>query len=88
MRLPLRRSSIPIRSQICKARVVLNLTADEDAMTKRILARAETSGRSDDNVEALRKRFATHREQCEWFPSRSADRCSYSANHKTPQANP
>jgi UMP-CMP kinase len=39
--------------------------ADEEAMTKRILARAATSGRSDDNVDALRKRFATHREQCE-----------------------
>lgn len=33
-------------------------------MTTRILARAATSGRTDDNVEALRKRFATHREQC------------------------
>jgi adenylate kinase family enzyme len=49
-------------------------------MTKRILARAETSGRSDDNVEALRKRFATHREQCEWSPSPTAVRTQQNTN--------
>lgn len=31
-------------------------------MTKRILARAETSGRTDDNAESLIKRFKTHQE--------------------------
>jgi len=47
------------------AQAIVNLEADETAMTERILARAATSGRSDDNVEALKKRFATHRESCE-----------------------
>merc|ERR1712000_75475 len=50
---------------IAMAQAIVNLEADETAMTERILARAATSGRSDDNVEALKKRFATHRESCE-----------------------
>ncbi len=32
-------------------------------MTKRILARALESGRSDDNEETLRKRFETHNKE-------------------------
>ena len=32
-------------------------------MTKRILARAAESGRSDDNEETLRKRFETHNKE-------------------------
>jgi adenylate kinase family enzyme len=38
---------------------VLFLDADEKAMTARILERAKSSGRSDDNLESLKKRFAT-----------------------------
>lgn len=34
--------------------------ADEDTMIARILERAKTSGRSDDNLESLKKRFATY----------------------------
>ena len=37
---------------------VLYFTAAEQVMTDRILARSATSGRNDDNVETLRKRFA------------------------------
>lgn len=36
---------------------VLYFVADEKVMTDRILARAATSGRNDDNIETLRKRF-------------------------------
>jgi UMP-CMP kinase len=36
---------------------VLYFVADEQVMTDRILARAATSGRNDDNIETLRKRF-------------------------------
>lgn len=45
-----------------RASAILNLDAAEDVMTARILSRAKTSGRSDDNLAALKKRFATHRE--------------------------
>ena len=37
---------------------VLFLQANEDAMIERILERAKTSGRSDDNMESLKKRFS------------------------------
>jgi len=37
---------------------VVYFDADEATMTERILARAATSGRNDDNVETLKKRFA------------------------------
>jgi UMP-CMP kinase len=37
---------------------VLWFDANEDEMTARILKRAETSGRNDDNIETLKKRFA------------------------------
>ena len=38
---------------------VLFFDANEDTMIERILERAKTSGRSDDNLESLKKRFAT-----------------------------
>ena len=37
---------------------VLFLDANEDAMIERIIERAKTSGRTDDNPESLKKRFA------------------------------
>lgn len=40
---------------------ILFLDADEDTMIGRILERSKTSGRNDDNIESLRKRFATFR---------------------------
>jgi UMP-CMP kinase len=41
---------------------VLNLDCPEDVMTSRLLERGQTSGRSDDNLDVIRKRFVTHRE--------------------------
>ena len=38
---------------------VVFFDANEDTMIERILERAKTSGRSDDNMESLKKRFAT-----------------------------
>jgi UMP-CMP kinase len=38
---------------------VLFMDADEDTMISRIMERSKTSGRNDDNIEALRKRFKT-----------------------------
>ena len=40
---------------------ILHFVVDEEQLKQRILKRAETSGRADDNVETLLKRFATYR---------------------------
>jgi UMP-CMP kinase len=38
--------------------LVLFFTTDEETMLKRLLKRSETSGRDDDNVETIKKRFS------------------------------
>jgi adenylate kinase len=51
------------KTTICK---VLALEVDEDELTKRLMKRGETSGRSDDtNEEVIRKRFAVYRNETE-----------------------
>eukprot|EP00053_Salpingoeca_punica_P010316 m.92832 g.92832 ORF g.92832 m.92832 type:complete len:237 (+) comp15344_c0_seq2:2-712(+) len=42
---------------------VLYYECSDEEMTKRIMKRGETSGRSDDNAEAIKKRLATFRSQ-------------------------
>ena len=42
---------------------VLFLDCPEDTMTSRLLERAKTSGRNDDNIDVIRKRFVTFREE-------------------------
>eukprot|EP00979_Chaetoceros_neogracilis_P002441 scaffold424_cov127-Chaetoceros_neogracile.AAC.9 len=42
---------------------VLFLDLSEDIMTGRLLERAKTSGRNDDNLEIIRKRFKTFRDE-------------------------
>ena len=42
---------------------VLFMDADEETMIARITERSKTSGRNDDNIESLRKRFATFRNE-------------------------
>ena len=44
----------------CKVEFVLFLECNEEIMIGRILERAKTSGRNDDNMETLRKRFKTY----------------------------
>jgi UMP-CMP kinase len=44
-------------AQVCG---VLYYEAQEDELEKRLLSRGETSGRSDDNIESIRKRFKTY----------------------------
>jgi UMP-CMP kinase len=44
----------------CKA--VLFFDCPEDVMLERLLKRGETSGRTDDNVESIQKRFVTFKE--------------------------
>lgn len=50
---------------------VLNLEVDETELMRRLLHRAQTEGRADDNEETIRKRFAVYGNQTrplvEWF---------------------
>lgn len=43
--------------QVCTSSLVLFYTTDEETMLKRLLKRGETSGRDDDNIESIKKRF-------------------------------
>mmetsp|Transcript_18391 Transcript_18391/g.22513 ORF Transcript_18391/g.22513 Transcript_18391/m.22513 type:complete len:247 (-) Transcript_18391:162-902(-) len=47
---------------IAKLEFVLFLHCPEDVMTTRLMERGKTSGRNDDNIETIRKRFKTFRE--------------------------
>ncbi|OXV10810.1 hypothetical protein Egran_01428 [Elaphomyces granulatus] len=42
---------------VCPSRMTLFLNCPEDVMLARLLKRGETSGRDDDNIESIRKRF-------------------------------
>ena len=42
---------------------VLFMDADEDTMISRIIERSKTSGRNDDNIDSLKLRFATFRNE-------------------------
>lgn len=44
---------------VCGAKMVLFYECSEEEMSKRLLIRGKTSGRSDDNAESIRKRFRT-----------------------------
>ena len=48
-------------SNDCEVEVCLFIDCPEQELEKRLLIRGETSGRSDDNLETARKRFATFR---------------------------
>jgi adenylate kinase len=51
------------KTSICK---VLALDVDEDELTRRLVKRGETSGRSDDSNEAvIRRRFAVYKNETE-----------------------
>ncbi|CEO94808.1 hypothetical protein PBRA_003621 [Plasmodiophora brassicae] len=42
---------------------ILFLDCPESVMESRLLSRGQTSGRTDDNIESIRKRFLTYQEQ-------------------------
>ncbi|KAI0027419.1 UMP-CMP kinase [Vararia minispora EC-137] len=42
---------------VCESSLVIFYTTTEDVMLRRLLKRGETSGREDDNVESIKKRF-------------------------------
>jgi adenylate kinase len=54
--------------------VVLQLTADDEELVKRLLSRAELEGRADDNEAVIRHRLDLYHEQTEAVVSRYAER--------------
>lgn len=53
--------AIDFESKICPGRVVLFFECGEEAMLQRLLKRGQTSGRVDDNHDAIKKRFHVFR---------------------------
>ena len=49
--------------QIGKPKFVLYFECTNELLEKRLLKRGETSGRADDNMESIKKRFKTFLEQ-------------------------
>jgi len=47
---------------VCLSSLVLFYTTTEEVMLERLMKRAETSGREDDNEESIRKRFRVYKE--------------------------
>ncbi|KAI8318314.1 UMP-CMP kinase [Martensiomyces pterosporus] len=45
---------------VCKAKKVLYFECPESVLLERLLNRGKTSGRSDDNIESIKKRFRTY----------------------------
>lgn len=54
--------------------VVLQLTADDEELVRRLLARAELDGRTDDNETVIRHRLDLYHEQTETVVARYAER--------------
>ncbi len=57
-----------------KLDVVLQLTADDDELVKRLLGRARDTGRSDDNTSVIQHRLDLYHEQTEAVVARYAQR--------------
>jgi len=49
--------------EVCLSSIVIFFQTTEEVMLKRLLKRGETSGREDDNVESIKKRFYTYKDQ-------------------------
>jgi len=47
---------------VCVSSLVLFYTTSEEIMLERILERGKTSGREDDNIESIKKRFRTYQQ--------------------------
>ncbi|KAI0646737.1 UMP-CMP kinase [Trametes meyenii] len=55
--------AIKFDEDVCLSTAVLFFSTTEEEMLKRLLERAKTSGREDDNEESIRKRFRVYKEQ-------------------------
>jgi len=54
--------ALTFEQTVCSPSQALVFEADENVMIRRILERGKTSGREDDNIDSLKKRFHTHNE--------------------------
>eukprot|EP00915_Cephaloidophora_sp_WS-2016_P004194 GHVH01005640.1.p1 GENE.GHVH01005640.1~~GHVH01005640.1.p1 ORF type:complete len:195 (-),score=19.02 GHVH01005640.1:57-641(-) len=66
-------------------RFCLSVTCPEEVMEKRLLQRGQTSGRTDDNIESIRKRFRTFNDETADIISHFADKglCKTLVNEST-----
>lgn len=53
---------IAFEMNVCGSKMVLFFECEEDVMMKRLMGRSQSSGRTDDNVESIKKRFRTFQE--------------------------
>ncbi|KAJ9474736.1 Uridylate kinase [Pseudozyma hubeiensis] len=51
--------AIKFDESVCESKFVLFLQCSEEVMLERLLERGKTSGRADDNIESIKKRFQT-----------------------------
>lgn len=54
---------LDFENEIAPCKFCLFFDCGEEILTKRLLGRAQTSGRVDDNIDVIKKRFVTYREQ-------------------------
>lgn len=55
--------ALKFEEDVCLSSLTIFFTTTEEVMLKRLLVRGQTSGRADDNVESIKKRFGTYKEQ-------------------------
>lgn len=53
---------IEFETVVCPSKMVLFFECGEDEMLKRLMVRSQSSGRTDDNLESIKKRFRTFHE--------------------------
>merc|ERR1711863_128630 len=61
---------------IAPCKHILYFEVSDETMTKRLLKRAETSGRADDNEETIKKRLVTFHQHSEPVIKHYASKCS------------
>ncbi|KAF8738605.1 hypothetical protein AX14_010902 [Amanita brunnescens Koide BX004] len=52
--------ALGFEEQVCSSSLVLYYSTTEEVMLSRLMERGKTSGREDDNVESIKKRFYTY----------------------------
>jgi len=53
--------ALKFEQEVCLSAVVIFFQTTEEVMLQRLLKRSETSGREDDNIESIKKRFNTYK---------------------------
>lgn len=51
--------ALAFEKSVCESKFTLFFDCPEEEMMNRLMERGKTSGRADDNVESIRKRFTT-----------------------------